>query len=300
MKKRKCIAIFVIVLVIILSLINLINSANNKEVTLTQLSPQSSRQMMSYLIKTQNNKLIIVDGGTIQDADNLKKNIYKNGGKVDYWFLTHAHDDHVGAFTEIINKTDIPVEKIYATVNELNWYEKNEPSRVEFTKKFFETLKNEKVENRIIEPKINQTIKIDKKINAEILKTRNPEITQNAGNEQSMVIKFNIGNTSFLVLGDLGENGSRILLNTQREKLKSDIVQMSHHGQAGATRELYEEVRPKICLWPTPEWLWNNNAGEGFNTGPWKTLETRDWIKNLKVEQNFIAKDGDISINIKE
>lgn len=299
MKQKQKIVIGLFIITILLFTI-IISNNYSYTAKLTQLSDQSSRQMMGYIIKTKNNKLIVIDGGTTDDTENLVKHINENGSKVDYWFLTHAHDDHVGAFTEIINKTDIPVEKIYATVNELNWYEKNEPSRVEFTKKFFETLKNEKVENRIIEPKINQTIKIDKKINAEILKTRNPEITQNAGNEQSMVIKFNIGNTSFLVLGDLGKNGSRILLNTQREKLKSDIVQMSHHGQAGATRELYEEVRPKICLWPTPEWLWNNNAGEGFNTGPWKTLETRDWIKNLKVEQNFIAKDGDISINIKE
>ncbi len=45
---------------------------------------------------------------------------------------------------------------------------------------------------------------------------------------------------------------------------------MAHHGQAGATKQLYEAIAPKICLWPTPEWLWNNDAGNGKNT---RTME---------------------------
>ena len=57
--------------------------------------------------------------------------------------------------------------------------------------------------------------------------------------------------------------------------------------------------KPKICLWPTPEWIWNNDNGEGENTGPWKTFETRKWIEDLGVKQNIIEKDGDITITIK-
>ena len=74
---------------------------------------------------------------------------------------------------------------------------------------------------------------------------------------------------------------------------------MSHHGQAGATKELYEAVKPTICLWPTQEWAWNNDNGNGENSGPWKTLETRNWMEELGVKQNYIEKDGDIKIKIK-
>ena len=74
---------------------------------------------------------------------------------------------------------------------------------------------------------------------------------------------------------------------------------MSHHGQAGATKELYKEISPKICLWPTPEWLWNNDSGQGENSGQWKTFETRSWIEELGVKENYIAKDKDIKIEIK-
>ena len=113
-----------------------------------------------------------------------------------------------------------------------------------------------------------------------------------------MVIKFKMGEKSLLILGDTGVKSSEKLINNQKEKLKSNVVQMSHHGQNGATKELYEQIQPEICLWPTPEWLWNNDSGEGYNSGSWKTLETREWIKEIGVLENYIEKDGNQTINI--
>lgn len=271
------------------------NIGDNK---IIQLSAQSSRQMMGYIIITKNNNLIVIDGGTTEDTENLVKQIKNNGGQVDAWFLTHIHDDHVGAFTEIINNESINVKKIYVSINEFQWYEENEPTRIEFTNKVFDLLSEENIKQKIEEVFLNQIITIDN-IKAEILGIKNPEITQNAGNEQSMVIKFDSGKTTFLVLGDTGENSSKKLLEKQKDKLKSNIVQMAHHGQAGATEELYNEIKPNICLWPTLEWLWNNDAGQGENSGEWKTFETRNWMKELKVNKNYVSKDGDLTIKIK-
>lgn len=293
MKKKTKISLLSLILI---AIIIIIFCYNKTSVTLIQLSSQGSRQMMGYILKTNTGKLIVIDGGTIEDTDNLIKQINQKGGKVDCWFLTHAHDDHVGAFTEIINNTDIQVEKIYVSVNELSWYEQYEPSRVEFTRKFLETLTLEK--DKIIEPSLNEKITIDN-LQIEILGIKNPEITENAGNEQSMVFTVTTGKNKILFLADTGENSSKKLQENQKENLESDIVQMAHHGQQGATKELYEEVKPKICLWPTPEWLWNNDAGEGLNTGKWKTLETRAWMEELKVKKHYVAKDGDITIKIK-
>ena len=182
--------------------------------------------------------------------------------------------------------------------NDKNWYEINEPSRAEFSKVLIDTLNSDKLKNKVKEPKLNEKLKIDG-INVEILGIKNPEITENPGNEQSMVIKFDTGRTKLLILGDTGEKSSEKLLKNQKDKLKSDIVQMAHHGQAGATEELYKQINPTICLWPTPKWLWNNDNGGGENSGTWKTMETRSWMENIGVKQNYVAKDGDIAISIK-
>ena len=273
-------------------------ATEEKYTKLIQLSNQTSRQMMGYILKTENGKLIVIDGGTIDDADNLINQIYKNGGKVDHWFITHAHDDHAGAFTKVVNETKIEIDNVYISLNDYSWYAENEPDRAEFSKTLIDTVKQGRIKDVVIEPEINQIIEIDN-LKAEILGIKNPEIVENAGNEQSMVIKFDTGERTLLVLGDTGVQSSEKLLRTQKDKLKSDVVQMAHHGQAGATKELYEQVRPEICLWPCPEWLWNNDAGEGYNSGNWKTIETRQWMEELGVKQNYIEKDGTITIKLK-
>ena len=235
--------------VFIITIIDLSKIASDEQTQLIGLSPQTSRQMMGYIIKTKKGKTIIIDGGTTNDAENLMKYINKYNKKVDYWFITHAHDDHAGAFIEIANNTDVKINNIYISLNEYEWYEKNEPDRAEFTQKLIEIINSQKINRNVHAPKLNEKIKIDN-IEAKILGIRNPELIENPGNEQSMVIKFDTGKETLLILGDTGEKSSQKLLETQKENLKSDIVQMSHHGQQGATKELYEVVEPRICLWP--------------------------------------------------
>ena len=215
-KVKKIVIISISVLILFSLLFTLFKL--QKYTILTQLSPQSSTQMMGYIIKTNNGKVIVIDGGTILDAKNLEKYVKDSGGKIDYWFLTHAHHDHVGAFTEIVKNTDIQIENIYASVNELSWYEKNEESRLEFTKDFLNTLKLDKIKDKVKEPKINEKIQIDN-IEIEILGIKNPEIIENAGNEQSMVFTVSTGKTKILILGDTGEKSGEKLLTTHKEKL---------------------------------------------------------------------------------
>lgn len=282
------------VIIIAFLIITIIN--NTQTVQLTQLKMNSGRQMMGYILKT-NNKVIVIDGGTKDDAENLKFHINKYGGKVDYWFMTHLHDDHLGAFTEIVKDENVEICNIYASLNDKEWYRVNEPSRYDFAEEFLNILSDEKIKNKVHSPDLNEKLTIDN-IKVEILGIRNPEITENPGNEQSMVIRFDTHKSSMIILGDTGVKSSEKLLNNQKEKLDCDVVQMAHHGQNGATKELYQAISPKICLWPTPEWLWNNDPGTGYNTGIWKTIETRSWMEELNVQNNYVEKDGDITIEI--
>ena len=172
--------------------------------------------MMGYILKTEKEKLIVIDGGTIYDTEQLIEQINQNGGKVDYWFLTHAHDDHVGAFTEIVKNTDIEIQKIYVSINEIEWYEKNEPERLEFTKEFLKILKSNKIKDKIIEPNINDKINVDN-ITVEILGIKNPEIIENAGNEQSMVFTIETEKNKLLFLGDTGIKSSEKLQKIKKK-----------------------------------------------------------------------------------
>ncbi len=293
---KKAICSFAVIIVMITITMLIMNS--NKEIQLTQLQANSHRQMMGYVIKDSNGKVIVIDGGTSEDEHNLEKHISELGNKVDVWFITHPHSDHAGAFIKLIKDTNISVGKVYYTMNDIEWYKQYASERANEAEDFEEAIQSEKIKNKVEEVSINEVINIDF-IKCEILGVKNPEITEDAFNNSSMVIKMLLPKTSVLFLGDTGVESGEKLINTQKEKLKADIVQVAHHGQNGANEDLYKVIQPKVCLWPTPEWIWNNDNGEGENTGPWKTFETRKWIENLGVTQNIIEKDGDITITIK-
>ena len=118
---------------------------------------------------------------------------------------------------------------------------------------------------------------------------KNPEITSNAVNNSSLVIRVSDSNKSVLFTGDLGMEGGQKLLNSPyRKKLRADYIQMAHHGQNGVDEVFYEAVQPKYCLWPTPLWLWDNDSSQGKGTGPWDTLRVREWMERLNVKRSDI------------
>ena len=269
----------------------------NNYIHLTQFGATTSRQMMAYGIRTKNDKIVLIDGGTQEDAPQLEKYIIENGGIVHAWFITHLHTDHAGAFEVISQNPNIKIERIYMSINSKEWHLENDQSRTEDIENFFEIMENEEILQKIKEPQVNDKIKIDN-ITAEILGVKNPEITANATNNSSMVLKIKVNYKKILFLGDTGIESCEKLIKVQGNKLKADIVQMAHHGQAGATEEFYKIVKPEICLWPTPEWLWNNNSNGTEDSGPWKTKETRKWMEDLQVKQHYIEKDGTCEIKI--
>jgi hypothetical protein len=144
----------------------------------------------------------------------------------------------------------------------------------------------------ITELELGQVLKIDG-ITIEILGIKNPEIVENGVNNSSVVMRVWDHYKSVLFPGDLGvEGGEKLLHSKYKDRLKSDYVQMAHHGQNGVDKAFYQVVAPKYCLWPTPKWLWDNDMGGGKGTGPWVTQEVKSWMDELGVKKNYFQFDG--------
>lgn len=298
-KKIVGVALSLVILSVLLIFLIYTDFKNNdiNYIEITQLHDNTEKQMMGYFVKTKNGKIIIVDGGNPGDSNNLKKYIDENGGKVDFWFLTHFHSDHVGALADIIENSDIKIDNIVYNFCTRNMVESYELGRLYQYDLIDNALKNDRIKKSLHIAKKGEKFTIDN-VNVKILSVYENDITENFGNNTSMVFKLYINDKSILFLGDTGVESSEKLLRNNYNDLKSDYVQMSHHGQNGATFELYKAIDPEYCFWPTPEWLWNNDSGEGYNSGEWKTLETRECMKMLNVKQSYIEKDGDITLKI--
>lgn len=85
---------------------------------------QTNSQSLSILVNDGHNNLVVFDGGRIEDADYLCDIIKDNGGKVKYWFITHIHDDHIGALYKILSdkRVDITIESLFYDFANYDWY----------------------------------------------------------------------------------------------------------------------------------------------------------------------------------
>lgn len=93
-------------------------------------------------------------------------------------------------------------------------------------------------------------------------------------NSTSVIIRMVYGDHSVLFLGDCDtDEQGRLLAKCTPEQLKSDYVQMGHHGQGGPNKAFYDAIDAANSkrLWPTPSWVWNDAK-------TYKTGETRTWV----------------------
>ena len=258
------------------------------------LANQSDSQMMSYIITTKNKELIVVDGGLDLDAEHLRQAIIARGGKVSAWFISHPHSDHVGALVKLINDglQEISIDAVYYNFADDNWYKRNEAYRADMVlkaKEAFNKLGAEKLHGNI---KTGDLIQVD---DVKIHVLNDPYLfTVNAINNSSVALRMEIGSKRVIFLGDMGpEAGAALLKDVGADGLKADIVQMAHHGQYGVEKDVYEAIRPSICMWNSPAWLYDNDNGGGIGSGKWFTLQVRAWMDELGVTKHFVIKDGD-------
>jgi beta-lactamase superfamily II metal-dependent hydrolase len=264
--------------------------------TLWQLPNQTPTQMMSYVIRTVNGKVIVIDGGNAGDAPYLREFIKKQGDAVEAWFITHPHSDHYNALATLLpDLGGMTIKTFYGSMPDDAWVKQyaNEEELKTFTafKKAVADAGRE-----VTELELGQKLDIDG-VHIEVLGIRNPEITANCINNSSMVMRVWDDAKSVLFTGDLGPQGGDKLLNgPYADRLPSDYCQMAHHGQNGVNEAFYQKVNPTYCLWPAPKWLWDNDNGGGKGSGPWKTLEVRAWMEKLPIKAHYILPDGLVKI----
>lgn len=264
-----------------------------------QLTNTTPVQMMGYVIKTDDGKVIVIDGGYHGQSEELFRVLKETGTDVDLWLLTHLHDDHFGSIIEVLEAhPKITVKEFWRNRNDSILCDMDDDSAAG-EKKWYDF--EDRSSLRFYSPKIG-----DKKVigtaSLEILGIDNPEIKgPNIINDQSMVIRLTEDGFSFLILGDLGIFGGRKLKQQQGENLKADAVQMAHHGQRGVDKDVYELIAPKYAFWPTPKWLWDNTLylGKGNpGDGPFKTPEVIGWIHELGA-QNITSFEKTVCFNTK-
>ena len=93
---------------------------------------------------------------------------------------------------------------------------------------------------------------------------------------------------TIMFLGDSEWICDNDLVDNCKDKLKSDVVQVGHHGCGNVSRQCYELIGAKVYIWQCGERFWYQESGEGFNTHNVGYIRTRSYMKELGVKNENV------------
>ncbi len=253
----------------------------NTSWTITQYGTDGDLQSMCFTIEGNNDGLVIIDGGYSNDEENLKileDKIRKNDYRVNAWILTHFDSDHAGAYMTLRNRIqDLQVGRLYVqdtpdveTCKEnADWYTDDEWNLYQ------SYLDLNITEKQLIHAR--DTIENMIGLKMEVLSAYDDWIDEkmsNLLNNGSLVFKLYGNEESMLFCADTQSNLiSEYLLENYKDKLKSDYLQVGHHGNNSFSDEFYETVDPKVAFFSTP-----TSIMENVNNVSWYKAE---YLSNL-------------------
>ena len=269
----------------------------------SQYQDPEDYQAVCYTIESSDGGLIVIDGGRAWNSLNLVDIIKEKGGKVDYWILTHLHDDHGGVLASVMeaewDKSEIEIGEIL--VGETD--EEAVMAQGLRTDAYQYILKGLKVRDNVKWLKAGDSLDV-LGLQMDVLHTCNDTVVQysdNILNDGSMVFKLSAEKRSFLFLGDIGDNSSdtaekwaenggvplaseliaKEIMEQYGDLLPSTYVQMAHHGNSTLPDEFYEMVSPNRAYFDAPQWLMNNQNKEIGETSYYTTPHYVELMESL-------------------
>ena len=211
---------------------------------------------MSYVIRLKDGSFIVIDGGHSKSIDGTRLyNVMKkqapdpNNIVIAAWFFTHGHSDHTGFFASFCQSyaSKVKVEQFVYNFPSVNEIDDADQARADGTvAKYF------------------KNVPVVKAHPGQVFYIRNSKITMlytndlwvygkqelKTANEASLVFTVELEGKKFMVLGDYYDDLGILRSLYSSSTLKSDIMQVSHHGISNCGTKLYPIIAPEWALWP--------------------------------------------------
>ena len=280
------------------------------ECTITQIGLEESAKIqngMSYIIKLADGSFIVVDGGTgtkeaIAQFIDVIKSLADDPDNITIasWIITHAHGDHMGLLMMMLYNEDyyslFNIEQIIWSKVSEEQLANMDMQNMDYIDKTLAVLKDTKIviahpgqkfylRNAVYT--VFATIEMVEPIKLENL------------NDTSVVGRLEIDGKSILFPGDSHPTETEVVTSVYMHNLRSDVVQVIHHGYQGGNATFYSLVDPLTVLWPLG--MKNYSTAEPPNT-PMKTWAYSAWLfsDESKVQNIYVAGSDVTTLPIKD
>ena len=272
---------------------------------------ETSPYLLGMVVVTERDRCIVVDGGRPEDLPLLKELV--GGRRIGAWLLTHPHVDHISGLVSELERNggaDFAIERVICRFPDYGeWLTCADaaPDRAYFLEELNEMLPAWNRVKGTLGDRLHEAVQGERFVvdecDFEVLYTTHAGLLSNPMNDSSMVVRMQTPRRSVLFLGDLGPEGGDVLFFESRHKLKSDVVQMAHHGHMNVGFEVYEAISPEVCLWNAPQWVYDEPEVPSYLSDREKLVRmkrirmygsalTRRWMDVLGVKEHYVSYTG--------
>ena len=198
----------------------------------------------SMLIYTPDGYTMLIDAG-IQDSSTLLSGYLHHLGieKIDMALATHPHHDHIGGYLRLLDEVEIK-QFFMPNVNYISeiyreWIEKMEENSIPYEYLY-----------------ANQSFTLGNYVTIHVLNPSEYHLQTLKGsysisdiNNQSLVLKMNYKNHSFLFTGDIYDEQEEKLIDSYGDQLKATVLEAPHHGGGtSSSTHFIRKVSPEYAV----------------------------------------------------
>ena len=263
---------------------------------------------MCYVVRLNDGSFIVVDGGfDIAGYEDRIYNILKKQAPdpdnivIAAWIITHAHDDHVDVLENFLESytNKVTIERFICNIPSAdqlvdNWSNEKD-GNIAYTAKIRKLLDSYRSDIPMTKAHPGQEFYI-RNAKIDILYTVDVYDKKLADyNNTSVVFKLEAEGKSMLFLGDYDDKGDTIPKLYSASTLKSDIMQVAHHGlPENSSNAMASIITPNYVFWPAGAQVVKNGTVDLF------AVEQNQWILNNCEGYIYLAEDNVYVLKMKD
>ncbi len=227
--------IFVLVLALILFLIARCLSKEKMPEDMLAVHFIDVGQGDCELIVTPDGQTMLIDAGIPESGDDIVSYISELGiEEIDIFVATHYHEDHIGGSPQVFDAFEILSVLILDC-----------EVKTVCAKNLIKDIKEEKSE--IMYARRGYEFELGK---ADFLTLSPDKITDNGGNDDSIVLRMEYGEARYIFTGDAEEETEKEILSYyDKSELSADLLKVGHHGSRTSTSDKFlEALSPNIAV----------------------------------------------------